>query len=568
VTFDSSKERVLVIGVALSDVPSLAVSITDSLLASQNYEVEVRWTVLGNSSYDSRLTEMVVGECAGGRGKFELLNQMLETIELKEFGWLVTVDDDVAFGPHWLDDFLELQAKCDFDLAQPARTPSSDVSHPFTIQQIGFDARQTTFVEIGPVFAIRQSSFDVLLPFNSSWPMGWGMEIEWAIKAKTHALRLGIIDKYPVEHSFRPTASSYDESETEVGMLNLLVGGRFSSVYDVQQVKGIYREGGWSTPFEEFSDSVALSVILNTRDRPEYLRRVLQSLVSQTIRPELFEVIVIDDGSEQILDEIVAPFRSLIQLNLVRQVGSGIGPARNLGLFMARGHLILFIDDDDWLTDESLGAVLAAHKKWPNLGDAVLGYTVLDPALAQDFLLEHATTERGGELFNYAAFSPGNELSWLEFWGGRISVKREFLMRNGVFDSEFDFGAEDLELSYRLKRNGLKVFFEPGIVHVLFRGLTLENLLRRSRRQGTGLARFYKKHRTNEVFASTARDPRTPLNIDFDRTYSLAQAGMDSLAEAHSFELPQNRLAVEITDAAIRGLVALQFRQGFLDGNA
>ena len=44
--------------------------------------------------------------------------------------------------------------------------------------------------------------------------------------------------------------------------------------------------------------SIQISVILATRNRAPYLRKALQSLVGQTLSPDLFEIIVVDNGSQ------------------------------------------------------------------------------------------------------------------------------------------------------------------------------------------------------------------------------------------------------------------------------
>ncbi|MBR7518148.1 hypothetical protein KC217_20985, partial [Mycobacterium tuberculosis] len=89
----------------------------------------------------------------------------------------------------------------------------------------------------------------------------------------------------------------------------------------------------------------------------------------------------------------------------------------------------------------------------PDLSVAVLGHTVLDVDVAKSPLMIHVT-EVGGQLFSYKWIASGNVLGFREFWGGRSSCKRDFLLRHGVFNPVFRFGYEDIELGWRLHPHG------------------------------------------------------------------------------------------------------------------
>ena len=65
--------------------------------------------------------------------------------------------------------------------------------------------RVTAFVEIGPVVALRATTFAQLLPFPDL-RMGWGLDAHWAAVARAHGWRMGIVDALPVTHLLRPVA--------------------------------------------------------------------------------------------------------------------------------------------------------------------------------------------------------------------------------------------------------------------------------------------------------------------------------------------------------------------------
>lgn len=102
-----------------------------------------------------------------------------------------------------------------------------------------------------------------------------------------------------------------------------------------------------------------VSVILPTRDRPGLLRRALRSVADQTVRD--FEVIVINDGGEPV-DGVVRQFTNvdsritLVNLPTSRERSA----ARNVGISVARGRYIAYLDDDDYYYPFHLETALTA----------------------------------------------------------------------------------------------------------------------------------------------------------------------------------------------------------------
>ncbi len=90
--------------------------------------------------------------------------------------------------------------------------------------------------------------------------------------------------------------------------------------------------------------SPRVSVILPTRDRLDALRRALDSVAAQSFSDH--EVIVIDDGSTDGTRAWLAGEAGTARV-LATDRARGAGAARNLGIAVARGELIAFLDDDD-----------------------------------------------------------------------------------------------------------------------------------------------------------------------------------------------------------------------------
>src|SRR5215510_949491 len=109
--------------------------------------------------------------------------------------------------------------------------------------------------------------------------------------------------------------------------------------------------------------SKLISCIIPVFNGARYLREAIESIFNQTYRP--LEVIVVDDGSTDDTANIVASYGK--QLIYVRQANAGPGPARNLGLSVAHGEFVAFLDADDLWHSEKLTLQMARFAARPEL---------------------------------------------------------------------------------------------------------------------------------------------------------------------------------------------------------
>lgn len=95
-----------------------------------------------------------------------------------------------------------------------------------------------------------------------------------------------------------------------------------------------------------------LSVIVPVYNVAPYLRKCLDSILNQTFKD--MEIIIVSDGPEEdnkICAEYAAKDSRII---FIKDIGKGLGGARNAGIDIARGKYIAFVDSDDWLEPEYL----------------------------------------------------------------------------------------------------------------------------------------------------------------------------------------------------------------------
>lgn len=186
----SAERRVLVLAVERTEIANLLAPAREELLSSR---------------HDVRFESTTVGD----RGKFENLNALLRAYPPLGHDWLLIVDDDVVLPRDFLDVFLFLAERFEFRLAQPAHRSRSHAAWAVTRRRMASVARETAFVEIGPVTAFHRTTFDVLLPFPEL-RIGWGLDAHWSALARERGWRIGIVDATPVRHSLRPVGSAYE----------------------------------------------------------------------------------------------------------------------------------------------------------------------------------------------------------------------------------------------------------------------------------------------------------------------------------------------------------------------
>ena len=550
---------ILVLGVYLTDKENYAPSIQAELQKSRDWAVDQRWIALGKTVPATDLQTLTVWHQKKTVPKFVILNRLLADINLAAYEYLLVVDDDIVLPEGFVDDYLSLVKRYNLAIAQPARTHESYIDHPFVERLDGITARRTRFVEIGPLFSIHGSAFHALLPFEEESPMGWGYDFIWPLLAMDQGLHMGIVDGVAVTHNLRPPVTNYDYKEASEVMGRFLARRPHLSKKDAFFIVESYADFYAEPLASSRTADPLLSVVICTYNRAELLARVLESLCRQSLPREQFEIVVINDGSTDDTEEIVRSFECKLPLRYLFQKNAGLASAKNHGLFASRGDFVLFLDDDDDVTTETLlEEHVKTHRKYPGVQYAVLGHTRLSPEIAVKPLM-HFVVEVGCFLFSYPSLKHGDLVDYTYFWGGRSSCKRSLLLEHGVFNPVFRFGCEDIELGYRLSKQGLRVVYNEHAVSVMVRDIDFAGFCHRLERQGNSNYVFSRLHPVPEIVLWTETGDADGIWQKIGRQYEkiIKSAGcLDEIANqklAYGFEL----------DAATLGLLYRSYRAAF-----
>ena len=95
-----------------------------------------------------------------------------------------------------------------------------------------------------------------------------------------------------------------------------------------------------------------ISVIIPVYNVEKYLRECLDSIVNQTFKD--IEIICVDDGSTDKSLEILREYEQKDKrIIVISQPNKGVSTARNIGMQQATGKYMMFVDSDDYITQNA-----------------------------------------------------------------------------------------------------------------------------------------------------------------------------------------------------------------------
>lgn len=242
---------------------------------------------------------------------------------------------------------------------------------------------------------------------------------------------------------------------------------------------------------------LTVSVVVPTRNRAGLLRGALASMVQQTWPADDYEVIVVDNGSTDATCRVVREIEadSRVAVRHVHEPHIGLHRARHAGAIHARGHLVLYGEDDivaaeDWV--QNMANCFRARPDLAAVGGKISPQWVDDPP---DWLFQFGTRMNFGLLglldlgdgFFTVPASQG-------VYGGNFAIRKAILFEVGGFNPD---GVPDDQLMYRgdgemglqkkIRGMGYEVAYNGKAVvsHLIDRRrMTVEYILARSHREG------------------------------------------------------------------------------------
>jgi len=257
----------------------------------------------------------------------------------------------------------------------------------------------------------------------------------------------------------------------------------------------------------------------------------LDSVLAQTYHSNLYEVIVVDDGSTDGTEEALGPLL-LSRIKYFRQENKGPASARNEGIAYARGEIIAFTDDDCIVPPNWIKVLMDGFLRYSDVV-GVGGYMEAD-----EETIATSVYARLESYITHQVYKLGDK----EIYGEHVPIatnnaayKKQTLKELGGFDESFRYPAgEDADLNLRIASHGYKTLFVPvKVTH--FQEYSFKRLQRQCVLRGRAGAQIALKHgcRIRGIMSALFKAATAPLLLVRDAaiTSQKIEASLHRLVE-------------------------------------
>lgn len=202
-----------------------------------------------------------------------------------------------------------------------------------------------------------------------------------------------------------------------------------------------------------------LSIIVPIYNVEKYLATCLDSILSISVEKDLYEVILINDGSsDRSADIAQKACWSNSNVTFYSQENRGLSAARNHGLEKAKGKYIWFVDSDDYIESHNIDRILNIMMSNDDI-DIIMGI--------HNYVNPHFTKVINDNVANPREIISGKDALLNGYNPGgvwRLIYKRSFLANNNL-DFYVGISREDVEFNLKAMTFAQKVFVTDIIIY-------------------------------------------------------------------------------------------------------
>jgi GT2 family glycosyltransferase len=210
-------------------------------------------------------------------------------------------------------------------------------------------------------------------------------------------------------------------------------------------------------------DRLLASIVISTYNRSDALPATVRALARQNLAADLYEIVVVDDGSTDATPGVLDALSVSYRLRTVRhEHNCGVSAGRNSGIRVARGRYLIFVSDDVLVRDTFISQHVETLDRFPGawIGGAFRQLAQLTETPFGRFV-DTLETQFDGTRRTRAI---GPDL-WETRWptARNLSLPRVDLERIGLFDERFRTSCEDQDLAERARRVGIRFIYNASI---------------------------------------------------------------------------------------------------------
>lgn len=256
------------------------------------------------------------------------------------------------------------------------------------------------------------------------------------------------------------------------------------------------------------------SIIIPIYNNTESFSCVMESIKYLNYDKGNFEVIVVDDGSDEKLEKIIKPYSDFYNVIYIRnERNSGRSYSRNFGAEQAKGEILLFNDGDRILTPEILNEHMRIHNENKNcvcIGNSIDVYSKMSKENYKDYVYNLLFDEKCSErkrmfyyyyqqlvvkIFDENTGKCNSDFAWLALMSGNVSLSKSNFVLSGGFDLSFTkWGIENMEFGYRLTKMNMEYVFNKKAQNIHIFHVENRNVNNLSK----SITYFYKKSGNDE----------------------------------------------------------------------
>ena len=250
-------------------------------------------------------------------------------------------------------------------------------------------------------------------------------------------------------------------------------------------------------------NSLDLSIIILSYKSKQHLKELLPSIFRST-KKYTYEVIVVDNDSKDGTAESVESLLPTIpNLKLIRNTNNGFAAGNNVGIQKSSGRYILLLNPDTKVEPDTFETMLDMMENRPEVG--ISGCKIIKPDGKLDLACRRRFPNPWNSFktlflksradYNYADIDANREMEVDSVVGAFLLIRKSVIDKIGLLDESFFMYGEDLDLCWRCKDAGYKVWYYPRTTITHYKGSSSAKAPFKSlKRFHDAMWIFYKKH--------------------------------------------------------------------------